>query len=50
VLEQGDAVVPIPGATRIEHIDDNVQAVNLRLSADDREALDGLPPAVGSRY
>jgi aryl-alcohol dehydrogenase-like predicted oxidoreductase len=50
VLAQGEAVVPIPGATRIEHVDDNVEAVNLTLSAADRKALDEVPPAVGSRY
>jgi len=50
VLAQGEAVVPIPGATRVAHVDDNVQAANIALSASELDALDHLPPALGDRY
>jgi aryl-alcohol dehydrogenase-like predicted oxidoreductase len=50
VLAQGDHVVPIPGTKRIERLEENVAAGELRLSAEDLAELDALPAAVGSRY
>jgi aryl-alcohol dehydrogenase-like predicted oxidoreductase len=50
VLAQGDHVVPIPGTKRLERLEENVAAADLRLSAEDLEELDALPGAVGSRY
>jgi aryl-alcohol dehydrogenase-like predicted oxidoreductase len=32
--------VPIPGATKIEHLDDNLPAANLRLTAEDLREID----------
>jgi aryl-alcohol dehydrogenase-like predicted oxidoreductase len=57
VLAQGAArgvdVVPIPGTTRPERVEENVGALDVRLSADDLRALDELAPAgaaAGDRY
>ena len=50
VLAQGDAVVPIPGATTVQHVEENTAAAAVTLTADDLAALDRLPAAVGSRY
>ncbi len=49
-LAQGGHVVPIPGTKRIAYLEENAQAANLELSADDLAALDDLPEAVGARY
>ena len=50
-LAQGDDVVPIPG-TRLRHeLDQNLDAVDLRLTAGDMADLDGLAARVaGDRY
>ncbi|MCW3038885.1 MAG: aldo/keto reductase [Solirubrobacterales bacterium] len=51
VLSQGEDVVPIPGTTRPERVDENVAAVEVALSADDRAQIaDALPPIAGDRY
>ena len=53
VLAQGDDVVPIPGTKRVKYLDDNLGAVNVRLTADDLAQLDAILPAgvaAGSRY
>jgi aryl-alcohol dehydrogenase-like predicted oxidoreductase len=50
VLAQGDHVIPIPGTKRIERLEENVAAGELRLSAEDLAELDALPEPVGSRY
>lgn len=50
VLAQGPQVVPIPGAQRVEHVEENVAAVRVQLSAADLAELDALPAPVGSRY
>jgi aryl-alcohol dehydrogenase-like predicted oxidoreductase len=53
VLHQGDAIVPIPGTTRPEHLDDNVAAASVDLSDRDLKRLDTLAPegaAAGDRY
>jgi diketogulonate reductase-like aldo/keto reductase len=44
-------VVPIPGTTRIERVEENAAAVNIELSASEIAALDALARAVqGTRY
>jgi aryl-alcohol dehydrogenase-like predicted oxidoreductase len=48
VLGRGDDVIPIPGTTRIDHLDENLAALDLQLSADDVAALEALEP-VGDR-
>jgi aryl-alcohol dehydrogenase-like predicted oxidoreductase len=53
VLAQGDDVVPIPGTKRIKYLDDNLGAVNVRLTADDLAQIEAILPAgvaAGSRY
>jgi len=53
VLAQGDDIVPIPGTKRRAYLEQNMAAVDLRLSGADREALEGLFPrgaAAGDRY
>jgi aryl-alcohol dehydrogenase-like predicted oxidoreductase len=50
LLAKGDTVVPIPGATRLAHIEDNAQAADLKLDAADVAELDDVPAAVGTRF
>jgi aryl-alcohol dehydrogenase-like predicted oxidoreductase len=53
VLAQGDDIVPIPGTKRVKYLNDNLGAVNVRLTADDLAQIDAiLPPGVaaGPRY
>ena len=53
VLDQGDDVVPIPGTKRVKYLDDNLGAVNVRLTADDLAQIDAILPAgaaSGARY
>lgn len=51
VLARGDNVVPIPGTTRIERLEENVAALNLELSQAELAALDTMADSVrGTRY
>ncbi|HSI42049.1 MAG TPA: aldo/keto reductase [Xanthobacteraceae bacterium] len=53
VLHQGDFIVPIPGARRIRHLEENAAAADIRLSAADlAEIAAAMPPEAvsGSRY
>jgi aryl-alcohol dehydrogenase-like predicted oxidoreductase len=51
LLSRGQDVVPIPGSTRSERVEENAAAVNVQLSQDDLAALDRLAPGVaGERY
>ena len=53
VLAQGDDVVPIPGTTKPERIDENLGALSLTLTDDElRELAEAVPPdaVVGTRY
>lgn len=53
VLAQGEHIVPIPGTKRRKYLDDNVGALGVTLSADDRTRLDALFSAdavAGDRY
>jgi aryl-alcohol dehydrogenase-like predicted oxidoreductase len=53
VLAQGDDVVPIPGTTRVEHLQENVAALEVELTADDLAELESVFPAgaaAGDRY
>ncbi len=50
ILAQGEHVVPIPGTKRREYLEENAEAAEIELSADDLAALDDLPKAVGDRY
>ncbi len=53
VLAQGEGIVPIPGTTRLDHLDENARAVDAQLDAPTLSALDALinPRTVsGARY
>jgi aryl-alcohol dehydrogenase-like predicted oxidoreductase len=53
VLAQGDDVVPIPGTKRRRYLEENVQATELALSAEDLARIDEVAPvgaAAGDRY
>ena len=53
VLAQGDDIVPIPGTKRIRYLDENIAALDVKLSREDLDRLDAiLPPgaAAGDRY
>ena len=43
LLAKGDHIIPIPGASRIASIVSSLQAADIRLVADDMDALDRLP-------
>jgi aryl-alcohol dehydrogenase-like predicted oxidoreductase len=48
LLAKGNDVVPIPGTKRVAYLDENVGAIDVKLSADDIARLDALP-VVGDR-
>jgi aryl-alcohol dehydrogenase-like predicted oxidoreductase len=51
VLSRGDDVVPIPGTKRVRYLEENVAALDLRLTVEQLEALDGLHKrTAGERY
>jgi aryl-alcohol dehydrogenase-like predicted oxidoreductase len=53
VLAQGDDIVPIPGTRQATNLDDNLGAVNVRLTADELKEIDAIVPAgvaAGARY
>ena len=51
LLSQGDDIVPIPGSTRTERVEENARAVTVSLTPEDLATLDTLAPTVaGDRY
>ena len=53
VLARGDDIVPIPGTRHIKYLDENIGALEVKLTSDDLDRLDAiLPPgaAAGPRY
>jgi aryl-alcohol dehydrogenase-like predicted oxidoreductase len=53
VLAQGEDLVPIPGTKRRSYLDQNIAALGVELSTEDKAEIDGiLPPgaAAGTRY
>jgi aryl-alcohol dehydrogenase-like predicted oxidoreductase len=53
VLAQGEDIVPIPGTKHVKYLDQNIGALNVKLSDEDLERLNAiLPPgaAAGERY
>ena len=53
VLAQGEDIVPIPGTTRVEHLEENVAALEIELTGDDLAALEAAFPkgaTAGDRY
>jgi len=51
VLQQGDDIVPIPGARKIRHLEENIRAVELTLDAAERASIAAVMENVqGDRY
>ena len=53
VMAQGDDIVPIPGTKRRQYLEENVGALDIRLTPEDLTEIDSLIPpgaAAGSRY
>jgi aryl-alcohol dehydrogenase-like predicted oxidoreductase len=53
VLAQGEDIVPIPGTRHIKYLDENIDALEVKLTSADLKRLDEiLPPgaAAGTRY
>ncbi|HET8657304.1 MAG TPA: aldo/keto reductase [Longimicrobiaceae bacterium] len=53
VLAQGEDVVPIPGTKRVKYVEQNADAVEIRLSEADLRRIDEIAPvgvAAGARY
>jgi aryl-alcohol dehydrogenase-like predicted oxidoreductase len=51
VLAQDGRIVPIPGTKRVAYLEENVQAAEVELSAEDLQRIaDALPEAAGARY
>jgi pyridoxine 4-dehydrogenase len=41
VLKRSPAMLPIPGTSKVAHLEENVAAVNIELSDEEFDALDG---------
>jgi aryl-alcohol dehydrogenase-like predicted oxidoreductase len=51
LLSRGPDIVPIPGSTRAERVEENARSVEVRLTPDDIASLEALAPTVaGERY
>ena len=53
VLAQGNSVVPIPGTKRVKYLDENLDALDIALSAGELASIDAAFPldvAAGARY
>ncbi len=53
VLNRGNDIVPIPGTTKIKHIEENVKAADINLTEDELQEIDEIFPmdaASGLRY
>ena len=51
LFAQGDDIVPIPGSTRAERVEENAGAAAITLSREELAALEALAPqVVGERY
>ena len=51
VLAQGDDLVPIPGTKRRSYLEQNVGAVEVKLTAEDLARIDAeVPEVAGERY
>jgi len=49
LLRRSPIMLPIPGTSSVEHLEQNVAAASLRLSDQEFEELSGVPELVGSR-
>ena len=53
LLHQGPDIVPIPGARKIHHLEDNAASASVKLTAEDLKAIEDAAPAeafAGARY
>ena len=53
VLAQGEYIAPIPGTKRRKYLEQNLEAANVKLTADDLKRIDQVAPkgvAAGERY
>jgi aryl-alcohol dehydrogenase-like predicted oxidoreductase len=53
VMAQGDDIVPIPGTKRRKYLDQNLDALDVRLTPDELKQIDAIAPrgiAAGTRY
>lgn len=50
LLDLGPHIIPIPGTRSSTHLRDNLGALDLHLTAEERQTLDALPAPIGSRY
>ena len=53
VLAQGDDLIPLVGTSRADHVEHNLEALQVSLDADDLAVLDAIAPvgaAAGERY
>ena len=53
VLNQGEFIFPIPGSTKISHIEENIEATSIRLTSEELNQINEMIPkgaASGSRY
>ncbi|SMO64820.1 aldo/keto reductase [Solitalea koreensis] len=53
VLAQGEYIFPIPGTKHIKYLEENVAALDVKLTAEDLEAINAIAPkgvASGERY
>src|SRR3979411_3286823 len=50
LLAQGHDIVPIPGAKRVSHLEEDAAADNLDLRDDQLARLGAIPRPIGARY
>ncbi len=53
VLHRGEDIVPIPGTKHVKYLEENVKALEVRLSEEDMRRIDEVAPkgiAAGERY
>lgn len=53
VLAQGDDIIPIPGTKRRTYLDENIAALDIKLTSEDLASIDAVFPAgiaAGTRY
>jgi aryl-alcohol dehydrogenase-like predicted oxidoreductase len=53
LLHQGDDIVPIPGTKRVKYLEENVEALEVTLTAADLQRIEEIAPkgaAAGTRY
>jgi aryl-alcohol dehydrogenase-like predicted oxidoreductase len=53
LLTRGETIIPIPGTTRISHLEENIAAAEIELTSEDLAAIDAVAPpdaATGLRY